>query len=131
MRFDKTIMPFYRKFIQHLLPSVPLLLIMGCASSERSDPLPFSDAAALTTESKGAYMDERWWTAFEDPDLNAAVERAMRSNFTIQSAFERMQAARALARRQSAEILPEVNLIGDGQISESLNSSNGGTRHIC
>src|SRR6185312_16883765 len=39
---------------------------------------------------------ERWWTTFNDPELDSLVRRAVRANLDIQLASERIVQARAV-----------------------------------
>ena len=80
----------------------------GCSTtSERIDPpveVPgeFSETGALE-------MPERWWTAFEDEELDAALERALVSNLDLKGAWERLQAARAVAARETGGRYPTLD----------------------
>ncbi len=60
---------------------------------------------------------ERWWTVFEDRGLNRRVEAALRENFTLESAWQRLRAAEAVADRESAALFPELEGALDGELS--------------
>lgn len=60
-------------------------------------------------------MPDEWWTAFEDPQLNRWVKMALAENLTLASAWERLRAARALARRAGAELYPELDGFGNAE----------------
>lgn len=51
-----------------------------------------------------------WWTAFQDPVLNAVVDTALASNFDLAAAVARVRQARAQARVARAALLPSVQL---------------------
>jgi len=51
-----------------------------------------------------------WWTAFNDPGLNKAVEKALRKNYSLKSAAARVDAALALARIAGADLYPQLGL---------------------
>jgi outer membrane protein TolC len=53
-------------------------------------PFSLSGSATQTAE---------WWKAFEDPVLDRLVAEALSGNFSLLSAWERLQASEALARR--------------------------------
>ena len=53
---------------------------------------------------------QRWWTAFNDPELNKAIDSALRNNFTIKAAWQRLAEARAIYKRQSSDLSPDLDL---------------------
>lgn len=53
-----------------------------------------------------------WWTALNDPALDALVARAALSNLEIQVAMARVREARAARGEVAAEALPEVDAAG-------------------
>lgn len=52
---------------------------------------------------------DSWWRAFDDPALNALVERALTDNLNIQIASERLQAARAARHAKRSAFWPNLN----------------------
>ncbi|MDT0650119.1 efflux transporter outer membrane subunit [Autumnicola edwardsiae] len=54
-------------------------------------------------------MPEEWWTSFEDPALNALVDSALTSNLDLAATWQQFQAARAIVRRQSSFLLPQID----------------------
>ncbi|MBS3733805.1 MAG: efflux transporter outer membrane subunit [Phycisphaerae bacterium] len=54
----------------------------------------------------------RWWTAFNDAQLNASVDRALRENFTLRTAWDRLDQARATASKSSASLWPALDASG-------------------
>jgi multidrug efflux system outer membrane protein len=90
---------------------VVILAMTGCALRENAHapvhaPL---DAPDAFTQTGSAAITSHWWTAFNDAALNACIERALDSNFTLLAAWERLQTARALARRERADIYPSLD----------------------
>ncbi len=59
---------------------------------------------------RGLPAPVRWWTAFEDAGLDAAVARTFADNPSLAAAAARVRAARAIARREGAALLPAVDL---------------------
>jgi NodT family efflux transporter outer membrane factor (OMF) lipoprotein len=62
----------------------------------------------------------QWWTTFADPDLDALIDRAVRSNNDVRRARSRVVEARSQLRVTRADLLPNVNT--SGQYSRSRNS---------
>ncbi|MGF1465782.1 MAG: efflux transporter outer membrane subunit [Sandaracinaceae bacterium] len=53
---------------------------------------------------------DRWWIAFEDPELTALIDRAMARNFDMRAAWARLDQAEAVAEGASADFWPQVSL---------------------
>jgi outer membrane protein, multidrug efflux system len=60
--------------------------------------------------------DEAWWKIFNDPVLDAFVEKARKSNSSIQEAAARLEKSRALLRGAAAARMPQVG--GNGGVSQ-------------
>ena len=58
-------------------------------------------------------MPARWWTAFNDPALNAYVQQALGDNYDLAVAVQRLRAARAVTRREASDLLPDIDGIID------------------
>ncbi|MBB3956623.1 efflux transporter outer membrane subunit [Novosphingobium sediminicola] len=83
-------------------------------------------SALALSASTPALAQEPWWQAFHDPLLNAAEERALDSNLTLEVAAARVEQARALARRAGAALLPAVSLSASAEETrQSLHSPLG------
>lgn len=102
------------------------LAVAGCATPEPRDPLPLQEAAAFSRSGEAPPPD-RWWTAFEDEELNGRVERALEGNFSLAAAWERLQEARAVERRERAGLSPRLDGVAradrfvlDGRDARSL-----------
>ncbi|MCC9642864.1 TolC family protein [Rhodopirellula sp. JC740] len=91
---------------------VMLLVGNGCANPDRTwtfrteTPPPFSTDGEIVAP-------DRWWTSFNDIQLNARVDQAMSGNFTLAAALQRLYAARALTRREASDLWPDLNGVAD------------------
>jgi NodT family efflux transporter outer membrane factor (OMF) lipoprotein len=65
----------------------------------------------------------QWWKTFEDPDLDALIQRAVRSNNDVRRARARIVEARAQLRVTRADLFPNVN--SNGSYTRSRNSVSG------
>lgn len=59
-------------------------------------------------------IPDQWWKLYEDPELNAIVEKAFKNNSNIQNAVARIEEADAQMREAGASLLPTVDLGGNG-----------------
>lgn len=87
--------------------AVLLLVVAGCAGRDIVRPQipdapPFSSSGNTETP-------ERWWMAFDDPGLDFQINRALEGNYSLAAALQRVRAARALARREASDLLPDLN----------------------
>jgi NodT family efflux transporter outer membrane factor (OMF) lipoprotein len=90
-----------------LVTAAVFLSMQGCVHRG----LPSGPAVELPSHfstSGLALVPARWWTAFEDPTLNRLMERALRGNFTLQMAWDRLDQAMALVKREGAPLWPQV-----------------------
>lgn len=99
------------------LSFVPLLLLAACNVAPRySPPSPQLPAAFKTSgpwrTAKPADHEPRgsWWAAFGDSRLSDLMKKAEAANPDLEAAAHRVTAAKAIARADSADLLPSVLL---------------------
>lgn len=69
-----------------------------------------AQAQPLKAQPSQAQNTPPWWQAFNDPMLNAAEERALAGNLSLEAAAARVEQALALSRRARAALLPSASL---------------------
>jgi multidrug efflux system outer membrane protein len=88
------------------------LALAGCAAGPPPErllpPLPTSFVNQAGDATAGE-PPATFWNGFQDPLLDALVERALRANFDLRVAVARLREARALARVADASLLPQVD----------------------
>jgi NodT family efflux transporter outer membrane factor (OMF) lipoprotein len=108
------------------------LLLAGCAStnglsSEASmrdaNMLVAENALAATPVSAAAWPRDDWWTAFNDPQLDALIDEALAQSPTLRVAAARTRKALAFAQIAKAPLYPQVN--GDLEISRQRAPEHG------
>ena len=77
-----------------------LLVIAGCARRGIPAANPLTASLPPFTESGDTESPDRWWTAFNDPQLDFQINNALENNYTLTAALQRVCAARALNRRR-------------------------------
>lgn len=118
---------------QAILPAVALLL-GGCMTGPNyrrpavALPGQFRGAPAQTTAPEASIADTKWQDLFHDAILQQLVETALKQNFDIQIAAERVQEARAQFDSQRANLFPFLN--GQAQFSAARASVIGATPFI-
>jgi NodT family efflux transporter outer membrane factor (OMF) lipoprotein len=109
-----------------------LLALTACAVGPDyhapSTPLaPFHNAMFVRARNPAVAPSlDTWWTAFNDPMLEALIRRALAENLDLAASFARVQQARAAAQGAGAQLLPTVDANAQGSaLSQSLNSPLG------
>jgi NodT family efflux transporter outer membrane factor (OMF) lipoprotein len=74
-----------------------------------------------------APLPENWWQAFEDKALDALIEKALTDNFDLQSAWDRLAQAHAVARQTDASLWPQAS--AQAGASRSRREANGDTTY--
>lgn len=110
------------------------LLLAGCTSvpdAPQQAPVPaqFREQADRWVASSPAEAQDRgtWWRAFNDPVLDALVQRAGASNTSVRQAAARLQEARAIARSVDADRLPQIGVDAGAARQAGLDKPNGTT----
>ena len=91
-----------------LLCLVILLLLLGCTPQVTQQPAIVPPQANFTATGQ-AQLPEKWWLTFEDPQLDRLINMALAGNFTLQSAWDRLDRARATARKAGADLVPQLD----------------------
>ena len=81
-------------------------------------PQAYKEAPAETAP---AAIDQQWWHAFNDAELDALVDKALKDSTDIRIAIARVEQADAVARQAGAVLYPEINGSGSatrGRVSE-------------
>lgn len=120
-----------------VLLAAAALALGGCAilrdsydTPEVELPETFQEADKLASESEDAEAAgetpqepdrlprdlSKWWTGFENPELNRLVETALTSNFDVQSAIARLAQAEAGFRQTRANEFPELQGIAESRV---------------
>lgn len=91
------------------------LVLAGCATSPALSPpvlpaVPGAFKQADAGQQASAVQPGAWWLSFSDPVLSDLVQRAERSNNSLQLAAARLAQARALLQRADADRLPQLGV---------------------
>jgi outer membrane protein TolC len=115
-------------FIKYCFIFAVVLFLTSCASQQNMTEIPVNTPNSFSAEGDMPAPD-RWWTAFGDDSLTAWVDTAISSNFTLRSAWQRLLASQAVAKRARAPLFPtlEADVSADrqrfadsGRITEEL-----------
>ncbi|MDB5494164.1 MAG: efflux system protein, partial [Phenylobacterium sp.] len=93
------------------------LALAACASARQPDvalPAAFEAPRAATVPADAAVLD-RWWTVFDDAQLNGLIDSALIANPDARSAAARLAEARAVANSGLTQFLPQGDATGSAK----------------
>jgi NodT family efflux transporter outer membrane factor (OMF) lipoprotein len=102
-----------------------VVALAGCASlhpgaTPATDLTPPSGWRAAPAEASASPANlARWWTRFNDPDLTALVEQALKANTSVNSARAALAQARAQRDVQAAQLGPTLGATASARRSKS------------
>lgn len=111
-----------------IAPAILLLILSACTVGpdyvppEIETPDVWHQELAEGLEA-GEAPYETWWTAFEDPVLDALIQKAEEGNLSLRVSVSRIREARARRSFEAAGWAPQANGIGEvgyGRTSESV-----------
>src|SRR5215471_6896048 len=91
-------------------------LLVGCAVGPKyhrpavQPPTTFRDVAPDSQQQAQAasYADLPWWQVFQDPRLQELIRTALKQNYDLQIATERINAARGQLAVTRSSLFPQV-----------------------
>ncbi len=108
-----------------------VVFFSSCAhlpEAQRDIPVVIPEGYAFETEGD-AYPD-RWWTVFEDEQLEKLVTEALGGNFGLKQARYRLEQANAIALKAGAEQIPDVSIGGNAARLRSLQVDPTGAKSV-
>jgi multidrug efflux system outer membrane protein len=92
--------------------------LSGCSPRTANLSLPLETPTAFSEASTHA-LPERWWTAFGDARMDTLVDAALKSNFSLESAWQRLRSAQAVVDRERASLIPDLEGFLRGEVDRS------------
>lgn len=108
------------------LCTLSLVLVAGCSVAPLPALKPSTPQAWRNTPAAlAAHKPDlnQWWHAFNDPELDALVVRALHNNLEVGAAIERLRATRVLSRSAQAPYLPSLGVKTHDAISPDTSTS--------
>ncbi len=91
-----------------LVATIFLALNSSCSVDVKQVPPPV-ELSERFFETGKLPLKQKWWQAFNDEHLNGLIEQALADNFSLRSAFDRVEAARAVAEKSGAALIPAID----------------------
>lgn len=109
---------------------LPGLLVSACVAVPDAGPRPTPRTAvsiaasqSLPASEQGQWPDDRWWTAYGDPQLDRLIGEGLAQSPDVAAAVARLRQADALARQAGAALLPRLDAAGTvGYTKQSFNN---------
>lgn len=95
------------------------LALTACATGHRQPDVAVPAAFEAPAPVAGVVDLDRWWTAFDDPQLTTLIEGALVEGFDARIAAARLAEARAVRTSQLVRFLPQGNVTGSARRTET------------
>ncbi|CCD28847.1 RND efflux system, outer membrane lipoprotein,NodT family precursor [Candidatus Glomeribacter gigasporarum BEG34] len=106
---------------------IALMLLAGCARARWTPPsieVPPRWSAPVVNQAATEQARAAWWMNFNDPQLNALIDEALKANNDLAVAVIRVQRARLQAGLANTTLTPDVKGVGLNTSSRNLDSHN-------
>ena len=121
---------FMNKLSPLLAVVVAAILVAGCTVGPNyhrpvvQTPATYRDLSENTQVQLqvASYADLPWWQVFQDPQLQELIRTALKQNYDLQLATERINAARAQVTITRSNLFPQVNGSGNFQGGKDTSS---------
>ncbi|MFC6299770.1 efflux transporter outer membrane subunit [Pseudomonas sp. CCM 7893] len=103
-----------------------LVALAGCSVAplpELKPPTPDAWRNAQRPLSPQQPDLNQWWQAFNDPQLNALVDRALQNNLDVAQAVERLRAIRVISQHAQSPYLPSLSINTKDAVSPDTSTS--------
>lgn len=87
---------------------ISVLIFIGCSPKFTNVSLPIENVQEFST-SGSMVLKDKWWTAFEDEQLNVLMDSALQSNMDLAAIWQQFMATKAVVRRQASNKWPQID----------------------
>ncbi|MBT4141172.1 MAG: efflux transporter outer membrane subunit [Candidatus Latescibacteria bacterium] len=98
-----------------VLIGIALTVLLACSPKSTNLSLPLQTPETFSNTSAHP-LSEHWWTDFGNANMDSLVNRALQSNFNLETAWQRLRAAQALVSGESAARFPDLNVRLGGEV---------------
>jgi outer membrane protein, multidrug efflux system len=125
MLYRRTYSLGIERILGRSLLAIAMIFVCGCMNACRvgpnyrrpavQTPASYRDPSANPQEQAQtvSYADLPWWQVFQDPQLQELIRVALKQNYDLQLATERINAARAQVAITRSNLFPQVQGQGD------------------
>ncbi len=98
--------------VRALVLAIVVILLSGCSMATQDLKRPLVVPAQFS-ESGTSPLPDKWWESFEDPVLSTLIDQALADNFSLKTAWDRLNQAEAVARSAGADLFPALDAGAD------------------
>jgi NodT family efflux transporter outer membrane factor (OMF) lipoprotein len=98
-----------KKFFIVILVLSIIAMTGGCSHPVKSPAIPTEIPESFSTTGT-APMPDSFWKVFEDNELNSLIDQALANNFDLETAWDRLAQAQAVAKKSGASLWPQADL---------------------
>ena len=102
-----------------------LAFFLGCSPRFSNVALPIETVAEFSTNGSSV-VEDKWWLAFEDAQLNTLIDSALQSNFDLAATWQQFLAAKATVLGEAANKWPRVEATAQSAENFPINDFTGG-----
>lgn len=100
-------------------------VLLGCSPKFSNTTLPINDIEEFTATGNGV-LEDKWWTTFNDEQLNTLIDSAMQSNFNLAATWEQFMAAKATVAGEASDKWPQIETSAQTAENFPINDFRGG-----
>ncbi len=108
-----------------LYGSALVILFLGCSPKFSNVAVPIENVQEFSYTGN-AVLEDKWWTAFKDENLNQLIDSAMGSNFDLAATWQQFLAAKATVVREAGNKWPQIEASAQSAINFPENDFRGG-----
>jgi len=101
------------------------VLFLGCSPKFSNVAVPINDVQEFSYTGTEV-LEEKWWTAFQDENLNQLIDSAMQSNFDLAATWQQFMAAKATVTREAGNKWPQIEASAQSAVNFPENDFTGG-----
>lgn len=102
-----------------------VLLFFGCSPKFSNIALPIEEVPEFSYTGSSV-IEDKWWTAFQDKNLNQIIDSAMQSNFDLAATWQQFLAAKATVSREASNKWPQIEATAQSAENFPVNDFTGG-----
>ena len=102
-----------------------VLLFFGCSPRFSNVSLPIEEVHEFSYTGSSV-IEDKWWTAFQDENLNQIIDSAMQSNFDLAATWQQFLAAKATVSREASNKWPQIEATAQSAENFPVNDFTGG-----
>ena len=101
------------------------MLVLGCAPRVSNIAPPIEEPKQFSQTGQST-IDNKWWTVFQDEELNSLIDSAMLHNFDLAATWQQFQAAKAIVSREASNKWPQIDASAQTAENFPINDFRGG-----